>query len=65
MREEKEHNPRLTKSKEDFVALMNGLNLPNPKLIGTCRVNLAYVDLTLCFTDVAVPANMRCGFPEQ
>ena len=31
--EEKEFNPRLTKSKEDFIALMGGLNLPYPKKI--------------------------------
>jgi sulfur dioxygenase len=31
--EEKRLNPRLTKSKEDFIALMGGLNLPYPKRI--------------------------------
>ena len=31
--EEKTLNPRLTKSKDDFVALMGGLNLPYPKRI--------------------------------
>jgi len=31
--EEKEHNPRLTKTKDDFVALMAGLNLSYPKKI--------------------------------
>ncbi|MFN8575733.1 MAG: MBL fold metallo-hydrolase [Candidatus Sericytochromatia bacterium] len=31
--EEKTFNPRLTKSKEDFVELMNNLNLPYPKKI--------------------------------
>ncbi|KAG1654070.1 hypothetical protein FOA52_007447 [Chlamydomonas sp. UWO 241] len=31
--EEMEHNPRLTKSKADFVTLMDGLNLPYPKKI--------------------------------
>ena len=31
--EEKQHNPRLTKSKEEFIALMAGLGLPYPKKI--------------------------------
>lgn len=46
--EEKEHNPRLglAKSEDDFVAIMDGLQLAYPKKI-----------------DVAVPRNMRCGFP--
>lgn len=43
--EEKQFNPRLTKSEPEFVALMAGLNLSVPNLI-----------------DVAVPANMACGY---
>ena len=32
--EEKRHNPRLAgKSEAEYVAIMNGLNLPNPKLM--------------------------------
>ncbi len=31
--EEKRFNPRLTLSRDDFIAYMAGLNLPNPKLI--------------------------------
>ncbi len=32
--EERAHNPRLqVASREEFIALMNGLNLPNPKLM--------------------------------
>lgn len=32
--EEKRHNPRLAgKSREEYVAIMNNLNLPNPKLM--------------------------------
>ncbi|KAM3960259.1 persulfide dioxygenase ETHE1, mitochondrial isoform 2-T2 [Aphomia sociella] len=31
--EEKKYNPRLTKSMEDFVGIMNNLNLPYPKMI--------------------------------
>ena len=33
MGEEKQHNPRLTKPKEEFIALMAGLGLPYPKKI--------------------------------
>ena len=31
--EEKQHNPRLTKTKEEFVEIMAALNLPYPKKI--------------------------------
>ena len=30
MKEEKKYNPRLTKSKEEFIKIMAGLNLPKP-----------------------------------
>uniref|UniRef100_I2CRD5 persulfide dioxygenase n=1 Tax=Nannochloropsis gaditana (strain CCMP526) TaxID=1093141 RepID=I2CRD5_NANGC len=33
IREEKQHNPRLTKSEEEFVSIMKNLNLPYPKKI--------------------------------
>lgn len=33
--EERAFNPRLTKSPEEFVAIMNNLNLPKPSKIGT------------------------------
>lgn len=47
---EKSTNPRLGggKSKEEFIEIMNNLNLSYPKKI-----------------DVAVPANMRCGVPDD
>jgi hypothetical protein len=32
--EEKQHNPRLSKSMEEFVQIMANLNLPYPKKIG-------------------------------
>lgn len=38
--EEKKFNPRLTKSLEEFVELMNNLNLPYPKKIGLCKVKI-------------------------
>lgn len=31
--EEKRNNPRLTKSREEFIQIMNNLNLPHPKQI--------------------------------
>ena len=31
--EEKAHNPRLSKNKEEFVEIMNNLGLPYPKQI--------------------------------
>lgn len=34
--EEKKYNPRLTKTLEEFVDIMNNLNLPKPKKIGSC-----------------------------
>ena len=47
--EEKAFNPRLqVKSVDEYVELMNNLNLPNPKMM-----------------DVAVPANMRVGLPQE
>jgi sulfur dioxygenase len=33
VREEKLYNPRLTKSKEEFIKIMSELNLPKPKKI--------------------------------
>jgi len=38
------HNPRLTKERAVFIDLMNNLNLPYPKQIGTS----VYCDLVLC-----------------
>lgn len=32
--EEKKHNPRLTKSKDEFIEIMKNLNLAKPKYIG-------------------------------
>ena len=32
--EELQYNPRLTKTKEDFIKIMTELNLPYPKAIG-------------------------------
>jgi sulfur dioxygenase len=31
--EEKAHNPRLTKSREEFVTVMDNLGLPPPKML--------------------------------
>ena len=47
--QEKNINPRLAgKTLNQFVNIMNSLNLPKPKLI-----------------DIAVPANRKCGIPED
>ncbi len=47
--EERAHNPRLqVRSVEEYVDMMNGLNLADPKMM-----------------DVAVPANLRIGLPQQ
>ena len=47
--EERRNNPRLqVPSVDDYVELMNNLNLPNPKMM-----------------DVAVPANMHIGLPQD
>lgn len=41
--EEKRLNPRLTKSLEEFVNIMNNLNLPYPKMIGKCCIEVGIV----------------------
>jgi sulfur dioxygenase len=47
--EERAFNPRLqVKSKEEYIRLMNSLDLPSPKMM-----------------DVAVPANMTMGLPQE
>ena len=38
--EELAHNTRLTKSKEEFIKIMDNLNLPYPKRIGETRKNI-------------------------
>lgn len=38
--EEKKFNPRLTKTLDEFVNIMNNLNLPKPKKIGIVLVYL-------------------------
>lgn len=41
--EEKEFNPRLSKSLEEFVEIMKNLNLPYPKKIGESKVVVQFV----------------------
>lgn len=43
--EEKQFNPRLTKSLEEFIHLMNNLNLPYPKKIGEYKMNESNVNV--------------------
>lgn len=38
--EERRFNPRLTKSVDEFVKIMNNLNLPKPKKIGIENLHL-------------------------
>lgn len=63
--EEKTYNPRLTKTKEEFINIMNNLNLPYPKKIGTLQFFINFVKqfliFFLYFSDVSVPANRECG----
>lgn len=39
--EERTFNPRLTKSLDEFVTIMNNLNLPKPKKIGILTNSMA------------------------
>lgn len=48
--EEADHNPRLTKSKSEFIDIMSKLNLAYPKLIDVAvprNLNCGYMDSTL------------------
>uniref|UniRef100_T1IXH7 Persulfide dioxygenase ETHE1, mitochondrial n=1 Tax=Strigamia maritima TaxID=126957 RepID=T1IXH7_STRMM len=58
--EEKRLNPRLTKSKEEFIEIMKNLNLSKPKMIGTHKLFFLW-ELNLSIFDKAVPANLVCG----
>ena len=47
--EEKHYNPRLTKSLDEFVKIMDNLNLPFPKMIGKIKVvKLLFLVYFLC-----------------
>lgn len=68
--EEKRLNPRLTKPLEQFIQLMDNLNLPHPKKIGDYHYIGACVYILCIFllyflyilnVDVALPANLECG----
>ncbi len=45
MAEEKQFNPRLTKTKEEFIKIMDNLNLPYPKKIGESIISIQYYRL--------------------
>lgn len=75
--EERTYNPRLTKSLEEFIKIMNNLNLPYPKMIGNYILSNAFKTLLnfhvlyfsnnetkLFIPDKAVPANKVCGLYE-
>lgn len=68
--EEKTFNPRLTKTKEEFVEIMNNLNLAYPAQIGNNSfimhvfiIILFYFFFIMLtnFLDKALPANKVCG----
>ena len=68
--EEKVHNPRLTKNKDEFVEIMENLNLDYPKKIGkhkqsfeggTLLREMSLPWLTHFSLDAAVPANLVDG----
>lgn len=44
--EEKELNPRLSKPLDEFVEIMNNLNLPYPKKIGESPLNSISLEST-------------------
>lgn len=67
--EEKHLNPRLSKSIDEFVNIMNNLNLPYPKMIGKLNVIQKYKIILLIIIfinilDKALPANKVCGLYE-
>lgn len=41
--EERILNPRLSKSKDEFIKIMNNLNLPYPKMIGIFTFHYLYI----------------------
>lgn len=46
--EEKKFNPRLIKSKEEFIEIMKNLNLARPELIGKRRSDAKRFDILVC-----------------
>lgn len=47
--EERKFNPRLTKSLDEFVNIMNNLKLPKPKKIGIENIHFTHVHKPLRF----------------
>lgn len=63
--EEKKHNSRLTKSREEFIEIMANLKLNPPKQIGQRRRRMSRdVHNEICL-DKAVPANLLCGIQDD
>ena len=75
--EEKTYNPRFSKSLDEFIELMNNLNLAYPKKIGWLQIynilNSKYNQLSyfysvcdiILFSDVALPINLKCGIQDE
>lgn len=74
--EEKHLNPRLTKTLEEFIELMDNLKLPYPKKIGEylkllvlfmqffwflSKSKIHFFYMFTLMIDVALPANLECG----
>lgn len=51
--EEKHFNPRLSKPLEEFINIMNNLNLPYPKMIGKSR-RLNFQSVMFCAEIISV-----------
>ena len=63
--EEKKHNPRLTKSREEFIEIMANLKLSHPKQIGKGKRDFRDNFDNGIFLDKAVPANLLCGIQDD
>jgi hypothetical protein len=62
VQEEKKLNPRLSKPLEEFVKIMDNLNLPYPKMIGEELLFACYV---LSKSDVAIFFQIRLCQPTR
>ena len=63
--EEKRYNPRLTRSKEEFIHIMKTLNLDFPSKLGNSHtLNLGaktMVEFSFSPAENSLPANQVCG----
>lgn len=62
--EEKRHNPRLTKSREEFIEVMKSLNLPHPKQIARslpANMKVGWLALTHSSQHTRWPYHLVCN----